>query len=222
MQAPGGSIGAAASWRFLADLDTGCPLDALPHPLRLTLAETGKPAIRHRLLAQAWLRHLIATPLGVDASALLMDRTRHGKPFLPDHPGMYFSLSHSRGAALVAWSDLPIGVDLEAKDRQVGSPLAGRILHPREWAAYSALPKADQSHWLLRAWVRKEAVAKADGRGIAMGLASIDQCGAAVTTPPDRHWQLADLPLPPDWVGAMALATEPNPSRTCQEGNFLG
>lgn len=36
-----------------------------------------------------------------------------GKPDFPDHPAVYFNLSHTGGAVLVGISDQPVGVDIE-------------------------------------------------------------------------------------------------------------
>ena len=36
----------------------------------------------------------------------------HGRPTLPDHPGLHVSLSHAKGVA-AACGDRPVGIDLE-------------------------------------------------------------------------------------------------------------
>jgi 4'-phosphopantetheinyl transferase len=155
------------------------------------------------------LHQVLGEVLGEPPANLILDRTPQGKPALRDHPHLHINLSHSRGAALIGWGPQPVGVDLEAQGRVLRDGIAARILHPAERAIWSALAPADRDAWLLQIWVRKEAVAKADGRGIALGLARIDQTNAAVALPGGGHWTLADLPLPAGWVGAMAVAASP-------------
>ena len=38
-----------------------------------------------------------------------------GKPFFPSHPSLHFSVSHTKGAVLVALSDAPVGADVERR-----------------------------------------------------------------------------------------------------------
>ena len=53
----------------------------------------------------------------------------HGKPYFASHPDVHFSLSHTRGAALLAVHNEPIGADIEClrpvsgamRDREVPS-----------------------------------------------------------------------------------------------------
>ena len=37
----------------------------------------------------------------------------HGRPTLPDHPGLHVSLSHAKGVVAAACGDRPVGIDLE-------------------------------------------------------------------------------------------------------------
>ncbi len=88
--------------------------------------------------------------------------TDAGKPELP---GVHFSLAHSGSYAVCAIADTAVGVDIERADRK-GRGVAERYFSPNE----CALP-------LAYIWTRKEAVAKADGRGIAIGLDTFDVSG---------------------------------------------
>ena len=61
-----------------------------------------------------------------------------GKPFFPQGPGLHFSLTHSGEWWLCAFSDRPLGLDLQIH-RSYADParLARRFFHPREdaWLA---------------------------------------------------------------------------------------
>lgn len=41
-------------------------------------------------------------------------KTSNGKPFFPERPEVYFSLSHSKSHVACALSDVPVGVDIES------------------------------------------------------------------------------------------------------------
>ena len=81
-------------------------------------------------------------------------RTPNGKPFFPDHPRLHFSLSHTKGWALCALSDRPVGVDIE-----VITPRRERLFHycltDEEYARFDG-------SWpdFFRFWTLKEAWCK--------------------------------------------------------------
>lgn len=76
-----------------------------------------------------------------------------GKPFFPDDPTVHFNLSHTAGAAAVALSDTPVGVDIE-RIRPVGARTMERLAGAKTEEAF------------FRSWVRREARAKRTGGGI--------------------------------------------------------
>ena len=63
--------------------------------------------------------------------------TEKGKPFLLDRPDIHFSISHTKNAILVAISDAPIGVDIEAF-RSPSAALIARTMNATEQAAIAA------------------------------------------------------------------------------------
>ena len=56
-------------------------------------------------------------------------RNAAGKPFNPEFPGIFFSISHTKNAAFCVFSDAPIGLDCEemrpVSERVCGSYLGG-------------------------------------------------------------------------------------------------
>ncbi len=76
-------------------------------------------------------------------------REAGGKPFFPERPDICFNLSHSRGAAVCALHDRPVGVDVE-KIRPAPKRLAAGL--------------ADEA--FFRLWTAKEATVKRRGLGI--------------------------------------------------------
>jgi phosphopantetheinyl transferase len=136
-----------------------------------------------------------------------IQRSADGKPFLPGGP--HFNLSHSGDLALVAvCADAPVGVDLEAarvlRNRE---GLARRMCSERELEFLAGAEDANAA--LLRLWVRKEAVAKAEGGGISTALSGIDVLSPLVHAR-GADWFVCDLPAPADgYVAAVAWAADP-------------
>jgi 4'-phosphopantetheinyl transferase len=82
------------------------------------------------------------------------------------------SLSHAEGLVAIAVSSGgPVGIDIEPAIRagDMGE-IAGRVCHPRELAALSALPDSQRERALLSLWVRKEALLKAAGIGMEVEM----------------------------------------------------
>ena len=171
---------------------------------------------RQRRLTAIALRLLIAARLSSDRfDRVPFARTPAGKPELPGAP-LSFSLAHSEGRALLAIADgRPLGVDLEA-ERTL------RMAPARQWALMRAaeavvLPKmrgADLSSGtgepapasVLQAWVRLEALAKAEGSGIARVLTAAGVMGRPVQQ--ERYAQQPDVASGglDDWVAAYSSA----------------
>jgi 4'-phosphopantetheinyl transferase len=102
--------------------------------------------------------------------------TAHGKPFLLSPlTGINFSLSHTRGmVALAIATGRDVGVDVESflKPRDA-LKVAERFFAPEEAALIrSESDPVSQSEVFFAIWTLKEAVVKADGRGLARGLDS--------------------------------------------------
>lgn len=117
------------------------------------------------------VRALLATYLNCAPGELRIERDRHGKPRLAEAE-LQFNVSHSGGAVLMGVSrDRGLGVDLELPRRsRPVLDLARRYFHPGEAAALTALPETSRQAAFLALWSCKEAVLKAQGRGIAFGL----------------------------------------------------
>ena len=77
-----------------------------------------------------------------------------GKPYFPEQPSVFFSLSHTDGAALAGVSESTIGVDIE-KFRRVSGRLRERLSPGKTGECF------------FQDWVRRESFAKRTGRGIA-------------------------------------------------------
>lgn len=127
---------------------------------------TAGPRRRDYLAAHVLVR-LCAAPLtGTSPDTLVLAQhcddcggDDHGRPYLPEHPGIHVSLSHTTGAVAAAAGTDPVGVDVEDATAAVfDARVAARVLAPAELAAVRADP--DPARAFLRVWVRKEALVK--------------------------------------------------------------
>jgi 4'-phosphopantetheinyl transferase len=153
-----------------------------------------RPADRLRYLT-AWslVRRTLAELSGRHPADLRFDRTcplcghaSHGKPRLVDSP-WEFSLSHAGDRVLLAVAEnRPVGVDVEPADAPVDT-VAHLVLHPDD-------PPVTGPE-LVRIWVRKEAIAKVTGHGLARPMtsfaASPDPPGLVVRDLPDDGYLAA-------------------------------
>lgn len=104
---------------------------------------------RQFLLSRALLAFALEETLGGREPPLLA-KDAGGRPFLPEWPGLFLSLSHTEGAALLALSDAPVGADIERV-----RPIPPRL--GRDFAG------GEETFW--RRWTAAEAAAKREGRG---------------------------------------------------------
>ena len=73
----------------------------------------------------------------LDTSKPEFGYTAQGKPFLLARPDIHFSISHTKNAILVAISDAPIGVDIEAF-RSPSAALIARTMNATEQSAIAS------------------------------------------------------------------------------------
>ena len=91
----------------------------------------------------------------------------HGKPFLPEHPDVHFSISHCREAVGCLVSDRPCGLDIE-RIRPLREELVRHTMNPAEAEAVFSAPCPELM--FTRLWTQKEAVLKLIGTGLTDDL----------------------------------------------------
>ncbi|MCK5362019.1 MAG: 4'-phosphopantetheinyl transferase superfamily protein, partial [Gammaproteobacteria bacterium] len=150
--------------------------------------------------------------LDIDPSSVAFVLSPDGKP-LHSRPAstrsVAFNLSHTIGMIVVALAGdgQRVGVDVEKCGSQVDAlGIAGAHFSPRESAYIDALPPAAQADAFRQLWTRKEALHKADGRGLSLPLDTFDtlddRCGV---------WIVSNLELQAGHVGAVAYAAYSRP-----------
>jgi 4'-phosphopantetheinyl transferase len=180
-------------------------------------AQAFKHEVRRRYFVEirARLRILLGKVVDSAPEKLHIDIAEHGKPFLPDYPELTFNLSHTGNKMAVAIAyDCLLGVDIElCKPRENLAALVAKCFAEDEQSYWQKLPEHRKAQAFYRFWTRKEAVLKATGRGIALGL---QQCVINPANPsellriPESYglasdWLLQDFDLAESVCGAVAV-----------------
>lgn len=151
--------------------------------------------------AHLLVRACAAEVLGVPAHRVRLEQrcprcgeAGHGRPSVAGEPGLYVSLSHTRGYVAAVAATVPCGVDVET----VAASIPRAAVTPPEQRWLDAQP--DPLRAFTRLWVRKEALVKA---GVRDEPGSIEVLVAS--GPADRH---AGLSLR-EWAAAPLAGGSP-------------
>ncbi|WP_240137716.1 4'-phosphopantetheinyl transferase family protein [Streptomyces sp. MUM 178J] len=124
-----------------------------------------------RRAAHTTLLRAAADLSGGPADRIRLTYETGGRPRLSG-PGaaLHVSISHSPGARAVALStEGPVGVDIETLRPLPALRMARRWLGEADAEWLAGLPQADRVPAFFWLWTQKEAVGKANGRGLAHG-----------------------------------------------------
>ncbi len=128
------------------------------------------------LVTRALLRDLLARATPLAPTACRFVTNRYGKPalaegLLPAPP--HFNLSHCLGmTACALHPTLPLGIDIESRERPVDLALADRYFSTAEAAFIHQQAAAQQQAAFFQIWTLKEAYIKARGLGLSLPLNS--------------------------------------------------
>ena len=170
--------------RPLSDEEANALLARLPKGLRERLVDKKEGKRDASLFAYALLAHALHDRYGWEALPEIA-LGAHGKPYFPSCPDVFFSLSHSRGAVLLAVHDHSIGVDIE-RLRPVSERMRTRF-HASDEAAF----------W--QDWVQRESRCK------RRGISAVALRSGEVPPLPDEH-VFAFSPLP-NYVAGVCTAS---------------
>ena len=150
--------------------------------------------------ARALLRQLLGRYLASDPRHVRLVERPGGRPEVAGtrSPGaVRFNVSHSEDVVLCAFTlDRDVGVDVErVRPAVAADTVAETFFSPVEVAALRALAPSLQSVAFFASWTRKEAYAKATGRGFTDGL----EDGW-----PDR-WSVRTLEPAPGYTAALVV-----------------
>lgn len=131
---------------------------------------------REYLLSHVLARHMLAARLGsAHPASLAIVNDIHGKPYLQDHTSLWFNISHSGNAVACAVSTLgSVGVDIEQQHRNGElADIQAMVLSDDERQQLQELDDTQTELAMLRWWTIKEAISKADGRGLGIDPKSL-------------------------------------------------
>ena len=169
------------------------------------------------VVSRGVVRALLGGYLRRHPGSLSFGYNPYGKPFLAGDFGIGFSTSHSRGLVLLAFArGRDVGVDIERVRADLGvEGIAACCFTPREIATLHSLPTRLREKAFFACWSRKEALAKAEGKGLALPLSRFE-----VTLIPGEpamlldanggplepaRWTLRELAPGPGYVAALAV-----------------
>lgn len=169
-------------------------------------AEKYLSAIKARefIITRSSLKKILATTLAEDPANIIIAHASAGKPYLvcaDRHTCIRFSVSHSYNMALIAITqDHAVGVDVEKIRSNIDyETLSRRFFSSAEFELLQQCNATTRLRAFFAVWTRKEAIVKATGKGIALGLKQFD-----VSVDPDQpgrvlatRWEQADMP---DWT----------------------
>ncbi|HLV85972.1 MAG TPA: 4'-phosphopantetheinyl transferase superfamily protein [Candidatus Sulfotelmatobacter sp.] len=166
------------------------------------------------------LRRILAAYLSTDPKGLAFSYSEKGKPSLGkgnSAKGVQFNVSHSGGAALLAFTlHRAIGVDIERIRADVEvDKIAGRFFSNREQEQLQQMIPGSRVRGFFQCWTRKEAYIKATGAGLSLPLGQFDvsidsgQQNCLLATRPDsqeaQRWKLIDVPAGNGFAAALCV-----------------
>jgi 4'-phosphopantetheinyl transferase len=143
----------------------------------------------HFTMGRACLRILLGNIQKVDPRNVTIRTAIHGKPETPllgEHT-IFFNLAHSRDTILIALGRQgSVGIDVEYVDRDTDiMEVAEANFTKQESGSLAAIADPElRRRTFFHYWTRKEAVGKADGRGLLLPLASFDVSLESMTSHP--------------------------------------
>lgn len=177
---------------------------------------------RERFVAgRGQLRLLLSLYIGQQPEIIDLEQGKYGKPRLagiePDQ-GLVFNVSHSSNKVLLAFSmSHPLGVDLEFR-RKISNmnAMVDRCFSAKEKSDWLCAEEACRESLFFSFWTAKEAVIKAEGRGLSLGV----QC-CELSHKPSLHytslpaccgdpvdWKLYQIDCGEGFSGAMAVKSK--------------
>ena len=140
-----------------------------------------------------------------------MKYTTYKRPYF-EYP-IEFSIAHSGSYALLAFTtSCKIGIDIE-KIHPIDLTDFSGVFTQKEWNALN-----QQADWLqpfFQLWTKKEAVAKAIGKGLYIPLSQIDVCNPTVEADGEIFW-LHQVDIDNRYIINLAMSSQSEEIRVCK------
>lgn len=118
-------------------------------------------------LLRKGLKELYGISLGEEELTANLSAGLHGKPYLKNREDIHFNISHCEGMIVCAFSDEPVGVDVE-QVRKIRDSLPKRVLTEKEQEFLKQYKENEPLYYefFFRFWTLKESYIKWDGSGL--------------------------------------------------------
>lgn len=142
-----------------------------------------------------------ADSAGCKSNGINVDYLYGGRPYLPFHPDIFISISHSGDYLVMALSDFSIGVDIQ-EHRSVSESVWERFYPAEDSAMLSSIKDSLQrDDFFFRTWTIRESYTKYTGRGLGEDLRSfhIDHDKCTITSEkgsPNAYYVELEPPSP--------------------------
>jgi 4'-phosphopantetheinyl transferase len=169
------------------------------------------------ILSRAFLRIVLGQYLRTEPREVRFRTAEQGKPELEKTSDLYFNLSHTEGATVIAVTRAGrVGVDVERIRGNLDPlQLGARFFSPQESEWLRSRPADQRFAAFFACWTAKEAYIKARGGGLSIPLdgfgviprSSDSEWQLEIYGQPEesRHWSMWQLDLGPDLRSAVAV-----------------
>jgi len=115
------------------------------------------------------VKYMIQKKTGLDWTHIIIGRTQYGKPYVKHNTGLHFNVSHSGEYAVVAVSDMPVGIDIE-EIKPVDFYALRNFFTKGEFDTLMLTEPAKRLNYFYELWTLKESYIKALGKGLDFPL----------------------------------------------------
>lgn len=144
------------------------------------------PSERKRCLCAGVALDEALKTVGLRERTAVIAKNEHGKPYLPDHPQVHFSLSHSGDYAVCVLTDAPVGVDIERVRSFDWQRAAKRAFTEAQCAWLMTVPEQERLDAFFGLWTETESRLKQSGAGLS-GLSAVSRDLPCRTYPLDGY-----------------------------------
>lgn len=128
-------------------------------------------AMQHNLLSGLMVKCVARSIFGFSRTETSLAYGENSKPYFDRRPSLHFNVSHSGQWVVAAFSDKPVGIDIE-KIREVNLQIAHRFFSPEEISNLMRTPEHIRKSCFFNFWTLKESYLKAIGTGLTRPLSS--------------------------------------------------
>ncbi|MDR2908625.1 MAG: 4'-phosphopantetheinyl transferase superfamily protein [Oscillospiraceae bacterium] len=140
------------------------------------------------LLAEGLAKDMLLRHAGLDMGRRSFARNAYGKPYLPEHAGLHFNISHSGTFVACAVAARPVGIDIQTvRGIERDLRVARRFFAAQEYTYIISGDLAGRARRFSLIWAMKESYVKREGRGLRIPLDSFNVLALAGDQSPLFH-----------------------------------